>query len=101
MKGWNKKYILKEAFKDQFPNGFLEKSKNGFGVPVGDWLRSSLRTELENYAIEKNLVSQNIFQVNQIRELIQNHLSGKSDNTFQVWTFYCFQKWYYNTYQLL
>lgn len=101
MKGWNKKYILKEAFKDQFPNGFLEKSKNGFGVPVGDWLRSSLRAELENYAIEKNLVSQNIFQVNQIRELIQNHLSGKSDNTFQVWTFYCFQKWYFNTYQLL
>ncbi|GAL70759.1 asparagine synthase-related protein [Jejuia pallidilutea] len=42
MKGWNKKYILKEAFRDQFPKDFLDKSKSGFGAPVGDWLKSSL-----------------------------------------------------------
>ncbi|HUH46948.1 MAG TPA: asparagine synthase (glutamine-hydrolyzing), partial [Arenibacter sp.] len=101
MKGWNKKYILKEAFANQFPKGFLEKSKSGFGVPVGDWLRSSLRTELESYTVEEKLVSQNIFNIPEILELVQNHLSGKADNTFKVWTFYCFQKWYYTTYRSL
>ena len=49
MKGWNKKYILKEAFADKFAPGFLDKSKQGFGVPVGDWLRASLKPELESY----------------------------------------------------
>ena len=38
--GWDKKHLLKEAFKEYFPKGFLNKSKKGFGVPVGDWLRS-------------------------------------------------------------
>jgi len=37
MKGWNKKHILKEAFRDQFPDQFLEISKQGFGSPVGNW----------------------------------------------------------------
>ncbi|MDF0708332.1 asparagine synthase (glutamine-hydrolyzing) [Flagellimonas okinawensis] len=98
MKGWNKKYILKEAFKDQFPNKFLEKSKSGFGSPVGDWLRQSLRKELESYIEKDRLKLQAIFKIEEITKLVQDHLSGKKDNTFRVWAFYCFQKWYWNTY---
>lgn len=98
MKGWNKKYILKEAFKDQFPEQFLEKSKSGFGSPVGDWLRQSLRKELESYIEPQRLEGQDIFIKEEIIKLVQNHLSGKKDNTFRVWAFYCFQKWYWNVY---
>ena len=98
MKGWNKKYLLKEAFKEYFPDGFLDKSKKGFGVPVGDWLREHLSSELESYIEPKFLESQNIFESDKIREIVRRHLSGKEDNTFRVWTFYCFQKWYKETY---
>lgn len=101
LNGWNKKYILKQAFQDQFPKGFLEKSKSGFGVPVGDWLRSSLKDELKSYLVESKLAEQQIFQIEQIIQLVNNHLTGKEDNTFKVWTFYCFQKWYFNTYKEL
>ncbi|ETN96213.1 asparagine synthase (glutamine-hydrolyzing) [Zhouia amylolytica] len=98
MKGWNKKYILKEAFKDDFPKGFLDKSKSGFGVPVGDWLRKSLKNELLSYVEDSQLNTQNIFNTRAIQELVHDHVDSKADNTFKVWTFYCFQKWYYNTY---
>ncbi len=98
MKGWNKKHILKEAFKDQFPDRFLEKSKSGFGSPVGDWLRSSLRKELESYIEPKYLKSQGIFDAKTIIPLVKNHITKRQDNTFRVWAFYCFQKWYSNSY---
>lgn len=98
MNGWDKKFILKEAFKDQFPEGFLDKSKSGFGVPVGDWLRSSLKKELQGYTEKNKLLAQQIFDVEEIQQLVSNHISGKADNTFKVWTFYCFQKWYFNNY---
>lgn len=101
MKGWDKKHILKEAFEDQFPKEFLNKSKQGFGVPVGDWLKSSLKPELESYIVEKKLIDQDIFKVEELTTMIKNHLSGKEDNTFKVWTFYCFQKWYYNIYDII
>lgn len=99
MKGWNKKYILKEAFKDQFPENFLERSKSGFGSPVGDWLRQSLRKELESYIEPKHLQKQGLFNSAVITQLVKDHLSSKSDNTFRVWAFYCFQKWYKYNYQ--
>jgi asparagine synthase (glutamine-hydrolysing) len=98
MKGWNKKHILKEAFKDQFPNEFLERSKQGFGSPVGNWLKSSLKNELESYIDEKWLTEQGLFNVSTIIKLVKDHLESKRDNTFRVWAFYCFQKWYNYSY---
>ncbi|MCY2686975.1 asparagine synthase (glutamine-hydrolyzing) [Salinimicrobium sp. TH3] len=98
MKGWNKKYLLKEAFKKYFPEGFLEKSKKGFGVPVGDWLRGFLKEDLISYADNNFLEIQGIFNIKEVNSLVNNHLSGKIDNTFRVWTFFCFQKWYKQIY---
>ncbi|HET8885503.1 MAG TPA: asparagine synthase (glutamine-hydrolyzing) [Salinimicrobium sp.] len=94
LKDWNKKFILKEAFKEFFPNAFLDKSKKGFGVPVGDWLRGYLKNELISYYEMGFISKQGIFKYSAIKELIENHLEGRADNTFRVWTFFCFQKWY-------
>ena len=94
MKGWNKKHILKEAFRDQFPDEFLEKGKSGFGSPTGDWLRQSLRKELESYIEPKMLEEQGIFNKDFITRLVKDHLDSKKDSTFRVWSYYCFQKWY-------
>lgn len=94
MKGWNKKHILKEAFRDQFPEEFLEKGKSGFGSPTGDWLRQSLRKELESYIEPELLKSQGIFNAKVITKLVTDHLDSKKDSTFRVWSYYCFQKWY-------
>jgi asparagine synthase (glutamine-hydrolysing) len=101
LKGWNKKHILKEAFSDKFPPNFLEKSKSGFGVPVGDWLRKSLKSELESYIDLKFLESQGLFNSDFISDLVKNHISGKEDRSMQVWSFFTFQKWYLNTYMLI
>lgn len=96
MKGWNKKYLLKESFKKYFPNGFLEKSKQGFAVPVGDWLKTSFKNELLTYIDYDFLVKQNIFKFDLISKLVNDHLNSVNDNSYRVWTFYCFQKWYVN-----
>ncbi|MEJ2114206.1 MAG: asparagine synthase C-terminal domain-containing protein, partial [Flavobacteriaceae bacterium] len=98
LKKWNKKYILKEAFKDYFPDHFLEKPKQGFVVPVGDWLRSSLKAELESYTDSKFLEKQGIFNINFVTSMVKNHISKKIDKSYQVWAFFVFQKWYCNLY---
>jgi len=90
----SKKYILKEVFKDVFPSNFLESSKQGFGVPVGDWLRASLKDELIGFIEESFVLKQNIFNYDYINFIVKNHIEGLEDSTFKVWTYYCFQKWY-------
>tara|TARA_R110000850_G_scaffold218852_2_gene344393 strand:- start:11735 stop:13627 length:1893 start_codon:yes stop_codon:yes gene_type:complete len=96
---WDKKHILKEAFREEFSKKFLDKSKKGFGVPVGDWLRTDLKNELESYIDTNFLQKQHIFNLNTVIPLVKDHLSGKRDNTFKVWSFYCFQKWFIQIYE--
>jgi len=98
LKGNNKKMILKKSFENDFPEQFLEKSKKGFGVPVGDWLRQGMRNELLSYIDDKFLEEQDIFDIQNIKKIVLNHLNSVEDNSFKIWTFYCFQKWYKNTY---
>lgn len=98
LNGWDKKHLLKESFKKYFPKGFLNKSKKGFQVPVGDWLRTSLRLELLHYTEKQLIEKQNIFNFMTIEKLVSEHVQSKVDNTYRVWTFYCFQKWYFNIY---
>ena len=101
IKGWNKKYILKESFSEYFPDNFLNKSKKGFGVPVGDWLRINMRYELCSYIDSDFIKKQNIFNLNYVKNLVDDHLNQRKDSTFKVWTYYCFQKWYKNIYEEL
>jgi len=95
---WDKKYILKKAFENYFPNKFLSKSKMGFGVPVGDWLKKGLRSELVSFVQSDLILNQNIFEVIPVQKLVYDHVESRRDNTFKVWTFYCFQKWYFKSY---
>ena len=57
----------------------------------------ALRKDLESFVEDHFLKVQNIFQKENIKKLVSEHLNGK-DNTFKVWTFYCFQKWYSKNY---
>ena len=38
LRGFEKRYIFKQAMKDILPNRILYKKKHGFGVPVGYWM---------------------------------------------------------------
>jgi asparagine synthase (glutamine-hydrolysing) len=99
LNGWNKKYLLKEAFREDFPKDFLENKKQGFASPVGFWLKNSLRPELESFIEIDFLNKQGIFNPDGVRKLVLDHLNGKKRNSFSVWGFYCFQKWYKYNYE--
>lgn len=98
LNGWNKKYLLKQSFSKFFPKDFLEKSKKGFGVPIGDLLRSNLKNELLGFIEKKFIEKQDIFNYEEIKKVVLNHIDRKEDNSFNVYSFYCFQKWYNNSY---
>lgn len=94
LKGNNKKYILKETFKDILPRHILNAPKHGFGVPVGEWLKKELKNDLLELTERNFIKNQGLFQYEYIEKIIQEHLSGINDFSFQLWTLFVFQKWY-------
>lgn len=90
----NKKRILKDTFKDLLPEGFFNSPKSGFEIPVGEWLRGPLKKDLLDTLSDTNLQKTELFNIKYIKQLIDEHISNKANHARQLWTLYCFQKWF-------
>lgn len=86
------KVILKDAFKNELPNYVTNRRKAGFGMP----LRSIFSNEQKiNELLDKVLLSSiDGFNVENIDQYIQQHLSGREDNSALIYALISFQEWY-------
>ncbi|MBE5039342.1 asparagine synthase (glutamine-hydrolyzing) [Ructibacterium gallinarum] len=89
-----RKVILKETFADLIPRRLQHASKKGFGVPVDRWLNRELKTELLSYLQPDLIKSQGLFRYEYLRNLADEHFSGKRNRKSELWAYYIFQKWY-------
>lgn len=94
IQGNNKKYILKETFKDLLPPNTLHFSKKGFSVPIDYWFRNELKEELSTLLNETFIRQQGLFNYEYVSKLLDAHLNNKENNKGQLWNLFVFQKWY-------
>lgn len=96
IKGKNKKYILKETFKDFLPKETVKLKKKGFGVPIDYWFKNELKEELKDLLDKEYLLEQGIFNPDVTEQLMSEHFSGKENHKGKLWNLYVFQKWFKN-----
>lgn len=88
------KYLLKAYHSTLFPEGFLQRKKQGFEVPIATWLSTSLKKELLMLTSSDFLQKQGIFDAIKMTEQVRFFLQKPHRYKFQLWSIYCFQKWY-------
>ena len=94
LKGKGGKYILMEAFKDLLPASIHRRPKRGFEMPIGAWLKNELKFLIDEYLSENVIKKQGFFDFEIIKGLINNHISGRQDTSWQLWSLIVFQHWY-------
>ncbi len=94
LRAWGGKYILLEAFKDYLPTALHKRPKRGFEMPIGAWLRKELRFLIDEYLSEASLKRQDFFHYEVIKKLINDHMSGRQDTSWQLWNLIVFQHWF-------
>ena len=94
IKNRNKKYVLKEAFKDILDPRTISYRKKGFGSPVDVWFKYELQSELREALDEEVLKAQGFFDPELVKRLLEEHLSGKQNHKSKLWNLFVFQKWY-------
>ena len=91
-----KKYILKEAFKEFLPDDILYRKKMGFNVPLADWLRNEIRSLAESRLFNPGGGLCDFFKEDEIRKLWEQHQSGAHDHSIPLWSMLMFQMWWDN-----
>ena len=88
------KHLLRRVLARYVPDRLVERPKMGFGVPLADWLRGPLRDWAEDLMNESGLSADAIFDVEAIRSLWAEFLSGDDRRYYFIWNILMFQAWH-------
>ena len=70
----------------------LEKRKQGFGVPLGTWLRGPLRHRLAPLTDPGSPLQQYV-QPAAVHRVVREHLGGRRDHSAQLWRLLVLHLW--------
>jgi asparagine synthase (glutamine-hydrolysing) len=93
------KKIVKDTFKHLLPKDFFERKKQGFEVPLLNWLKADLSPLLDKYFEINFIEEQGLFngsEIVKIREKLYSKHPG--DATAKIWALLVFQHWYKNVF---
>jgi asparagine synthase (glutamine-hydrolysing) len=88
------KYLLKRLLAKYVPPRLFERPKQGFGVPLTDWLRDDLKYLLDEYLSQPRIEREGFFAWPVVKRVICEHLSGQRDHWSRLWALLCFAMWY-------
>jgi len=93
IRGLTTKAVLREALKDLVPREILRRSKMGFPVPVGRWLRGRFRPVVEEFVLGPRAAARGFFHPAALRRLAEEHLSGARDRGDRLWLLVNLEMW--------
>jgi asparagine synthase (glutamine-hydrolysing) len=96
LQGREGKFIFKKALEPYLPDDILYRDKMGFAVPLASWFRGPLRQRLNNALIDPVLSDSGFFNSSVIKEMLDQHHSGRRDHSASLWTLLMFQSFLRN-----
>jgi asparagine synthase (glutamine-hydrolysing) len=93
LNGREGKYIFKKALMNIVPTDIVHRSKKGFDIPIGAWLRHELKGLGEDLLLQENTPTSHLFDTAYIQRLWEAHQSGLRDLSQPLWVLMSFQLW--------
>lgn len=87
------KWLLRELLAQSIPRSLFERPKMGFSVPLAAWLRGPLRDWASSLLDKQTMQMQGFLDSEPILKKWDEHLSGKRNWQYPLWTVLMFQAW--------
>ena len=86
------KAVLKRAMRGLLPKETLHRRKQGFTPPDQSWYKAAY-PYIESLILSERAVERGYFEPSYLRKILDDHLSGRSNNRFLLWSLMCFEWW--------
>jgi len=92
-----RKYVLKKlAEKVGVPAELLYRKKQGFAIPLAQWLREDLRAPLRDALLDREARQRGYFSPAVVENLVNEHLTGVRDRAGILWQLLVLELWHRN-----
>lgn len=87
------KQVLRKILYQYVPRHLIERPKQGFGVPIGSWLRGPLSAWAERLMDRDRLQQEGYLNAELVWSRWQEHRSGRRNWEHALWSVLMFQAW--------
>jgi asparagine synthase (glutamine-hydrolysing) len=90
----NTKYLLRRLLERRVPRAILDRKKQGFEAPVGEWLRGPLSTITGDLLTDGRLRARGLFRQPDVERLWNEHRVGRADHRHRLWQLLMLELWF-------
>jgi len=94
--GVSKSIFRKLSERVGVPREVLDRPKRGFSMPLAHWMRNGLKDELSMTLLEPRTLQRGYFNPATVRTLVEDHVSGRRDNSSEMWLLLMLELWHRN-----
>jgi asparagine synthase (glutamine-hydrolysing) len=92
--GMRKKGLLRDALRPWLPDEILERPKQGFCVPMAEWLRGDLRELAREILLDPGTSGRGYFREESVRRLLEEHTTRARDHSNRIWALMVHELWH-------
>jgi asparagine synthase (glutamine-hydrolysing) len=89
-----RKHLLKQLVYRRVPQALLDRSKMGFGVPLGHWIRADLRDMVMDLLAPARMRAVGIQDYSVVKRTLASHMSGEFDEYVRLWSLMVLSLWH-------
>jgi asparagine synthase (glutamine-hydrolysing) len=94
MRGLETKHIFKRAVREMVPSEILDRPKQGFGVPIQQWINDQLRGRIRETLSEKRTRERGFINDRYVARLLEEHERNRRDHSGQLWALFMLEEWH-------
>jgi asparagine synthase (glutamine-hydrolysing) len=88
-----RKWILREAFAARLPQEILQRGKEGFSMPMKNWLNNEWNPLMHELLSAANLARDGFFDGRHVDQLMRQHEARTHNHSHLLWALMVFQLW--------
>ena len=88
------KTLLRSAMRGVLPDAIIDRPKKGFPIPIGSWLRTSLRQFTRDHLLARDSACSRYVDRGETVRLVEEHERGGVDRSQEIWALLVFEFWH-------
>jgi asparagine synthase (glutamine-hydrolysing) len=93
VRGGQRKWILARALEGLVPAPILERRKEGFSIPLKQWLRRELTPLVDRLLAPERLARRGLFVPSAVERLVGEHRGGRQNHAHVLFCLMVFERW--------
>ena len=88
-----RKWVLKQAMKGILPDAILTRKKEGFSIPMKNWLRRDLQPLMRSLLAPDRIRARGLFDPAEVSRLVEDHVAGRENHAHTLFPLMVFERW--------